>query len=345
MFSTKNVDTTPLSQKAILDKVSQYDLWMYYLGHCNLHKAFSSPLRKDKKPSAMLYMSAQGKIIMKDFGNGKMYDIFKFLEEARGYTYSQTLITIDADFQLGMGYRKVFNAVKPVITGKVITPEPKQSCHIMLKRCDMNARDLAYWKSYHITKSTLKTYNVSSLECYWVIKDGQAIQYDRKNNPIFCYDFGEQKYKIYKPLDHNFRFVTNAGANVLQGISQLPDTGELLIITKALKDVMVLHEAGYNAVAVQSENTFPDNELMRSLLNRFNRCVVLFDNDQPGIDGSEAFSKLHDIQNIMIPRDYKVKDIAEFAKLHGLKHTHNLISTLLWQQTGTELQDTIGKEK
>lgn len=340
MFGTKNVHTAPLSQKAILDRVSEYDLWTHYLGHCTINKAFNSPLRKDKRPSAVLYVATNGKILLKDFGTGQSYDVFKFLQELKNYSYSEALLTIDGDFSLGMGYKKVITKKKPKITN--IVPEyEKNLCHIMIKRGVWKPEHVAYWKEYHITMETLKKFKVHSLECYWVIKNNKAEMYEARKNPIFCYDFGDQKYKIYKPLDHNFRFMTNADNDILQGHDQLAKTGQLLIITKSLKDVMVLDQLGYNAVAVQSENSLPKDLVVNDLKSRFERIIVLFDNDIPGIQGAMKFCKLHDLEGVTIPKESKAKDIAEFTKLHGITEAKHLLKCL----TEIEQQATIGKEK
>lgn len=339
MFGTKNINTQPLSQKAILDKVSEYDLWMYYLGHCTLNKAFRSPVRKDNRPSAMLYVNPKGRIVMKDFGTKEVYDIFKYLE-TQGYEYKDALLKIDADFKLGFSTQKYSSKPKPVITN--YKPEFKRDmCHIMIKRKAWSESALRYWKDYHISKDILTKFNVYSLECYWLIKNNKTEVYTAQTNPIFCYDFGGQKYKIYKPLDHNFRFMTNAESNILQGMDQLAERGELLIITKSLKDVMVLHELGYDSVAVQSEGSIPPKHVTECLQSRFSDILVLFDNDSAGIQGAEKFCQLHDLQSIMIPKESKAKDIAEFVKLHGVNKAKHLVKCLI----ETELQVTIGKEK
>lgn len=340
MFSTKNVHTAQLSQKAILERVSQYDLWTFYLGHCKINKAFNSPMRKDKRPSAVLYVTPDNRVILKDFGTGEKYDIFKFVQETRSYTYSQTLLAIDSDFNLGMGYKKIQTRKKPKITGITIEHQ-KDLCQIMIKRAQWKPEHVNYWKEYNISMDTLKRFKVNSLECYWITKKDKVEMYEAKKNPIFCYDFGGQKYKIYKPLDHNFRFMTNADNDTLQGAEQLIESNGLLIITKSLKDVMVLDTLGYNAIAVQSENSLPKQETVQNLKARFDRVLVLFDNDIPGIQGADKFCQLHDLESIMIPRESKTKDIAEFIKLHGVTKAKILLKCL----TETELQVTIGKEK
>ena len=43
---------------------------------------------------------------------------------------------------------------------------------------------------------------------------------------------------------------------MLQGAHQLPAEGELLVVTKSMKDVMCLYSLGITAIAPNSENLF-----------------------------------------------------------------------------------------
>lgn len=338
MFGTKGINTTPISQKAILERVSEYDLWVYYLGHCKLNKAFNSPLRKDKKPSAVLFVASNSRILFKDFATGEIYDIFKFIQTL-GYDYRDTLYKIDSDFQLGFNSKAVKPNKIPVISD--YKPEyNKKLSQIMIKRKSWDKKALDYWKEYNVSLDILESYKVSSIQYFWVVKDKNVHLYEAKN-PTFCYDLGEQKYKIYRPYEHNYRFITNAENDVLQGVDNLPNSAELLVITKAMKDVMVLHSLGYNAVAVQSESSFPSEPVINALKCRFGRIIVLFDNDDPGVKGSEKFCSKFGLDCISLPKDSKCKDIAEYIKLHGQKQTKYLLKWLI----ETEQQDIIGKEK
>lgn len=329
MFSTKNVNTAHLSQKAILELVSDYDLWTYYLGHCTLNKAFNSPIRKDKRPSAVLFLASNNKILLKDFATGETMDVFRYLQEIRGCNYREALLIIDTDFRLKF-HSPIYNSKEVPVISNYRPEYKKEHCNIMIKRAPWTVTATNYWKDYHISTSTLEYYKVYNLECYWVVKKDTVQLYEaKKNSPVFCYDFGKQRYKVYKPLEHNFRFMTNADNNVIQGNSQCAWTGDLLIITKALKDVMVLHELGYRSVALQSENMFPDEDTMYGLKARFKKCIVLFDNDAPGIDGAKKFSEMYNLKSVMISKDYKTKDIAEFSKMYGLAETHKLLKSLL----------------
>lgn len=334
MFGTKGINTEALSQTSILNRVSEYDLWRYYLGEFSFNKAFKSPLREDKNPSAVLFVAGAGKILFKDFGINSVLNIFSYLKAYYNLDYYQVLLMIDKDFNLG--FRTHTNKdytlnTKPVITN--YKPEPvRDYVKILIKRKKYTKEELKYWEDYSITKETLDLYNVYSLKCFWINKHDTVYQYcNNAKNFIFCYDFDNEKYKIYQPLNFNYRFFTNTDSEILQGEKQLPKSGDLLIITKALKDVMVLRELGFTAVAVQSENSFPSQEKIEELKLRFKSCIILFDNDKAGLEGAKLLGSRHDLKFMTIPREYKIKDIADFCKQQGKEQTK--INLQLWIET------------
>lgn len=143
------------------------------------------------------------------------------------------------------------------------------------------------------------------------------------------------KFKIYRPLSETRKdkWRTNCTSIDLQGYEQLPDKGDLLIITKSLKDVMVLHELGYNAVALQSENDHLYKSIYNNLQQRFKRIVILFDNDKPGLEASIKLSNKYNIPRIYIDSGlyelYKVKDISDYIKVFGKDSAGELLKSLL----------------
>lgn len=64
------------------------------------------------------------------------------------------------------------------------------------------------------------------------------------------------------------------------------DGGEDLVITKSLKDVMVLYEYGISAIAPCSENEFVTESQYERIKNKYKRVWLLYDNDRPGLHAS-----------------------------------------------------------
>ena len=72
----------------------------------------------------------------------------------------------------------------------------------------------------------------------------------------------------------------------------LPKTGgDILCVTKSMKDVMLLHELGITAIAPCSENLFLTEKQYNALRPNFKHCIVFFDNDRAGISNLRAIKK------------------------------------------------------
>jgi len=105
----------------------------------------------------------------------------------------------------------------------------------------------------------------------------------------------------------------------------LPKTGEFVVITKSMKDTMLLYELGVPACAPNSETVFLSDDRLSQLQKRFDRIVVFYDNDEAGIKAMNKIKKLHpELFFVMLPR-YKSKDISDFYKKYGLIKTIDLI--------------------
>ncbi len=147
------------------------------------------------------------------------------------------------------------------------------------------------------------------------------------------------KFKIYRPYSEyrKDKWRTNCSAIDIQGYEQLPKNGDLLIITKSLKDVMVLYELGYNAVALQSENDKLNHKIYKDLSERFKRIVILFDNDEPGKDSAIKLADEYNLEYIFIDSSiyslYNVKDISDYICVFGKNKTIELIKSLLKDET------------
>jgi DNA primase len=107
---------------------------------------------------------------------------------------------------------------------------------------------------------------------------------------------------------------------------QLPEMGDLLVITKSMKDVMVLHEMKIPAVSVSSESSFLKDDLIAELKTRFQRIYILFDNDKAGNENSLKFEQKHNIPRIVIPDELGGKDVSDAVKTVGFKETEQWLN-------------------
>ena len=108
----------------------------------------------------------------------------------------------------------------------------------------------------------------------------------------------------------------------------LPKKGNLLIITKSMKDVLTLKGLGYAAIAPQSENSYPKREQIEVLKSRFDKILVFLDNDRAGLKAMASLRRMYRLLFYAIPLNYKVKDISDFHKKYGRAKTQQLIDSL-----------------
>ena len=141
--------------------------------------------------------------------------------------------------------------------------------------------DMGYWSMYHIGQKTLEKFNVSSIKYY--LCNGIVKGIYKDTNPMYAYKVFNN-FKIYRPLaDKYTKWRNNLSQDDIQGWEQLPKKGDILIITKSLKDVMCLHEMGIPAISPSSESTFISDTALEALKKRFKRILVCFDRDNAGI--------------------------------------------------------------
>ena len=124
------------------------------------------------------------------------------------------------------------------------------------------------------------------------------------------------KFKLYRPLSTTFKWLAKTNKNVLWGLTQLPLQGKLLVITKSLKDVMVLHELGIPAICPNSESTNIPNGMLKEYI------VSFYDYDNAGI---QAALKL-DIPYMFL---FKSKDLSDYYKKHGKLSSYRMLKRIL----------------
>lgn len=309
----------PITLDYILSKVTEYDIYARYLGQFKVGFIYNSPFRKDKNPSFGIFRSRKtGKLLFKDHGNGECGDVIKFVELYTGITnYNDLLNQIVKDMR---------------ITNKTVLKSTKEldksdETVIGVVRQDWTEVDKQYWSQFGISLKTLKKYNVSSIKYY--LCDGVVKGVYKDSSPMYAYKVYD-RFKIYRPLaDKYTKWRNNLTEYDIQGFEQLPSKGELLIITKSLKDVMCLYEMGYNAISPSSESTFIPNDVLQNILKRFKRVLLCFDRDIPGCKNMRKISLKTGLKCMLVHRKFKAKDISDAVQINGFETIKNWLKDTL----------------
>jgi hypothetical protein len=312
----------------ILGHFSQEQIMQHYLKvPIKLQSRFLSPLREDKNPTCGFFYNKEGSLIFKDFAGFLSGGCFKIVMHIYNCSFHEALEIIANDFGLIDGVRVERKDYPHLVTFQ------RRETVIQIKRRAFNDEDREYWTQFGISKATLLHFHVPPLETAWL--NGECIYSYRKGDPAYAYDFGDNQYKIYFPKRKTNRFMCNC--SLVQGYQVLRNTTGLVVITKSMKDVMVLHELGITAVAPQSETVYPDDLWITGLLSEALLVVSLYDFDRAGVTMANYMRKKYGIKPMFLTDgrfgsiDYKAKDISDLVKLHGRSEVDKHIS--LWYGT------------
>lgn len=307
MYSTKTAIT--ISLKDLLDKLDDYTIYSYYLGPFKPGKLMNSPLRNDDKmPSFAIFRTNDGALLFKDHGTGVSGNAITFVKLYKGIESRPEL-----EKELLNIIRKMNPMRKKINTSYTRVPS---SINIGIVRQPFTETDINYWNQFCISKETLEKFNVSSIRYFLCNKIVRAVY--KEDNPMYAYKV-DDKFKIYRPWASKYtKWRTNLTNKNIQGLAQLPNTGgNLLIITKSLKDVMCLYEMGFSAIAASSETTFIPNSILKSLLDKWKHIIILYDRDKTGMKTAREYSKKYKLDAIFVHKKFKAKDISDAVKGNG----------------------------
>ena len=306
MYSTRTAIT--MSLKDLLDKLTDYDIYSYYVGQFKIGKLFNSPLRSDdKNPSFAIFKGMNGGLFFKDHGSGEGGNAIKFVKLYKNINtkdaLERELLRIVRKMNPNSG-----NAIRTYSYSVDSGPTD-----IGIVRQPFTDVDKRYWKQFHISIDTLRKFQVFSIKyflCNRVVRGTY-----KETSPMYAYKV-DDKFKIYRPLASKYtKWRTNLTNRNVQGLSELPvEGGNLLIITKSLKDVMCLYEMGFNAIAASSETTFIPDDILDSLRHKWKHVIMLYDRDKTGMLESRKYSRQYKLDAIFVHKRFKAKDISDAVK-------------------------------
>lgn len=317
-----------ISLDDIKSKVSEYEIWKHYCRNFEeLDKSFLSELYDDSRPSCRIYRTADNILLYKDFGTGKCYNCYNYIQIKYGCTFKEALRIIATDFNIS----KSNIGINPnlVIGKETFNKVPVKSKSIIdIVSQQWTITDYDYWSQYGITLDLLNEYDVFSVKHVFLHKYNKPTIFNyTKDNPIYAYRFvsdNRYAYKIYFPkADKKYKWLFSGSANDIEGFDQLPLHGDMLILTKSLKDVMCYRMLGYSAISLQGEANKLDAELVRKLLKRFNQIIVNYDNDDQGIKSTEALIINYNFKHFYID---DAKDLSDYIKIFGINKAKEIIN-------------------
>jgi hypothetical protein len=294
-----------LTIKDVFD--NQEQIMEYYFGtvvEAGKKHRYTNPFRTDKTPDCFFKYSRNGILLFYDYATSKVY--FNCLDIAQlrtGLTYSQLLEEIF--------YKIISPHSGQVVSFKHKIVEPTPSI-IQCRLCKFDQSDLDYWGQFNISSEILNTFDVRKCCATWI--NGFQFSANSIGNPTYRYK-EKEKIKLYRPLaNKKEKFRNNYYGGLLEGWNQLPEKGDVCVITKARKDVMSLYSLGIPSVGVRSETTLISSNAFNLLKGRFKTIITYMDNDKIGIEMNEKISNLFSIPGLSNP-SMAPKDPSDWIKL------------------------------
>jgi 5S rRNA maturation endonuclease (ribonuclease M5) len=318
-----------ITKDFILSKVNQESIMQHFTGlDVSSKKLALSPLRQDNHITVGFYKSKSGILYMHDFATNEHLDCWNVVMRLYNCSFYKALNIIANDFGL--------SDTNIVPTKINIIPEIKEteSSIIQVQIKDFTDRELEWWKSFGINKKTLKKYHIFSVQ--HVFLNGELKFTSSEQCPIYGYYFGKDKnkkefWKIYFPMNKNkgIRFINNLPKKILQGYHQLPKNGDLLVITKSMKDLCAMYEFGISAVSTASESTFISDKQLEEFKSRFKHIIVIFDSDRPGKHNMWLIRKKYPELNYYVLPNTLEKDFTDSIKKIGINKMKELVNQFM----------------
>jgi hypothetical protein len=307
----------------VFSKIDQVKVWESLLGFdVILNKRIVNNLRHDSKPGCWLY-EYDNVIRLSDFANPTYHGISCIDGVMLKYHcgYIRALEIIKHSFS--------FNQIEPLLFSN---NSLNWQFELTFTKGLWNNLHKNYWESYGISKNQLE-----SEDCYAVSSYCFNSRYCPFMQKVVTYDettaiIVQDKIKIYKP-NSIFKFLSNFNQNTIGGKNKITDT---VIITKSVKDYMVLDNLGYSSRFIHSETSNPD----LSLFKNYSNVYVFMDNDETGLKHSKKLSSIYGFKDISIPQGYP-KDISDFYKTYGHTETSYLIRQLVPKSSSSFLLSAI----
>lgn len=320
MWGTKKITTKEhLSKHYLLNKIGDVAIYRYYLGYdFKLKHMYHSPFREDSTPSFNLYYSRNGEIHYKDFGHSSG-DIVNLVQNLYNLGYKDALNKIYDDLVVS----STENAIGKLNHFK--NDFNKENCLIQFEPKPYSDLESRYWEENGISLKTLKIFNTYSAKNLWLNK--KLFWQSIPENPIFVYHYPrENKVKAYRPLaEKNNRFICNVDSSIFDGMDQLPESGNILMLTKARKDVMLYYEYNIPAISPMGESVYISDAIIDSLFARFPIIYVNYDPDEAGMKAAIPLVE-KGMKEWYVPDG---KDISGFRKKFGKEDTGKLLKQFM----------------
>lgn len=296
------------------------EVFRHYLGSLPVKRYITSPLRNDDTSSSFNLYYNGTVLYFKDWG-GAWGNVIDFVMILNNCSFRQAIQDISSK-----GIKRVerTSTIPMSMETKIsFIPFPKYT-----------KTDIAYWGNINVSKELLIKENIISAKT--LIINNTPNYMASENNPIYLYPItrkGMTYYKSYIPFAvKHLKFRNNYPdvSKFIHGLSTLSNLVDYIIITKSVKDELVLKSIGVNAISTQGEDVNINETVLRFLRIRYAKLFILYDCDYEKEEPYKFINKQakkHNLIPIYIPLSLKVTDVAEMMAKHLIK----TVELFLWK--------------
>lgn len=279
---------------------------------------------KERTPSMCVYLDARkNEYRYKDFSSGKggsAIDLVKEITQLPYHKACSLVVENYNDYVLhnngGYDLQEFKQASKYKVSNYVFR--------------SWNTSDQYFWTQFNIGSRLLDEHCVKPLEHYSLEKtteDGNVKSVTIHGNYLYGYFKKDGTlYKIYQPKTQDKKFIKVT--DYIQGSEQLKNS-KYLLITSSLKDIMALKslKIPIDIVAPDSENSIIRKEIMKQYLESYQKVMILFDYDDPGIKAMAKYKELYpEVVPCVLPMS---KDPSDSIKDYGAKEVFRRLVPIL----------------
>ena len=348
----------------LLSEVDDYAIYSFFIGEdVLLGCLINSPLRTDTNPTFSLFYPTRvaprwpGQIIFKDFV-GPSGNVFRFVQLFASYHYNKHLDSLGDICEYITEAMKIGTIARTKVE---YVPIQLYKADYGFQSMPYTERHIEFWNDLGAAPGVLQLYDVRAAK---YLLDGTRIVKDLEKLTVFSYVIYD-KFKLYNPSGEGFqKFFNQCPADYVQGYQQCRGTWEKLVITKAMKDIIVMQshvDKWVDIIAPHGEGYY-FSDLWIAWILQYHSIVIIFDYDLAGVKGVNKLKKqllAHPnysgqeiavrfvstkriLKNGYMPVD--VKDSADFRLMFGEQPTKKLLNRLIYgtiqQQQVQEYQES-----
>lgn len=319
-----------LTPEKILDKITEYDIFKYYMPNTDweTNVVTFSPFRNERNPSFMIG-NKQGRLTFIDFADtskrGSCFDFVRMSFNLKDL--KEVLALIDRDFGLGFSRETNTEQYKRIVS-QYIQPvrAVKAYSNIQVIVKSFTNEELAYWNQYHQSLDDLKANNVYSISKVYLNKQLFPDPFELRFGYLY-----EDKWKIYRPhaKDKKSKWIpNNVPITAMDGKDDIKQC-DVAFINKSKKDYMVMKKLFPCSCAVQNEGLGCFSvENVEYIKSNSASQILSFDSDVVGVENSQQITKIFGFDYCNVPRKYLsegIKDWADLCRVHGMKAIENYL--------------------